>query len=160
MSHYYTRFKSPVGELTLVATDKHLVAVLWENEKPNRVRLPEMKKAKQHEILEKTETQLKEYFAGTRMKFELPLAFEGTGFQTKVWQSLQKIPYGKTRSYRELASKVGSPKAYRAVGSANGRNPISIIVPCHRVISSTGKLAGFAGGLKAKAYLLQFESGV
>jgi methylated-DNA-[protein]-cysteine S-methyltransferase len=112
----------------------------------------------EHPILVQTERQLGEYFAGTRTAFDLPLDPVGTDFQRRVWRALLTIPYGQTRSYADIARQVGSPAAVRAVGAANGRNPISIITPCHRVIGSTGQLTGFAGGLETKAYLLNLES--
>jgi methylated-DNA-[protein]-cysteine S-methyltransferase len=149
---------SPVGKLTLVASQGHLLAVLWEEEKEGRVKLDMGTKVKEHPILDLTEKQLKEYFAGSRNKFDLPIKFMGTFFQNAVWKGLQKIPFGKTMSYGELAIKVGSPKASRAVGAANGKNPLSIVVPCHRVIGMNGKLTGFAGGLTAKETLLDLES--
>jgi len=150
---------SPVGELTLVASDKGLVAILWENDSPDRVRLGATQEDPTHPVLATAETQLREYFAGTRTRFELPLDFRGTDFQKSVWAELLAIPFGETRSYGEIALKLGRPKASRAVGAANGRNPISIVAPCHRVIGSTGKLTGFAGGLAAKEYLLGLEQG-
>ena len=104
-----------------------------------------------------TERQLNEYFAGNREQFELDLDFAGTPFQCKVWQALLTIPFGETRSYSQIATQVGSPKAVRAVGAANGRNPISIVAPCHRVIGASGSLTGFAGGLEAKQLLLTLE---
>jgi len=103
------------------------------------------------------ERQLAEYFSGRRKAFDLRLDFAGTEFQKKVWRALLTIPFGETRSYGEIAKQIGSPKAVRAVGAANGRNPISIVAPCHRVIGSTGKLTGFAGGLDTKAFLLDLE---
>jgi methylated-DNA-[protein]-cysteine S-methyltransferase len=148
---------SPVGELTLVASDKGLVAILWENDSPDRVRLGDVTEDATHPVLLAAETQLREYFAGSRTRFELPLDFRGTDFQKSVWAELLAIPFGETRSYGEIAMKLGRPTASRAVGAANGRNPISIVAPCHRVIGSTGKLTGFAGGLEAKAYLLGLE---
>ncbi len=148
---------SPVGELTLVASDKGLVAILWENDSPSRVKLGTVAESPDHPVLAAAETQLKEYFAGTRTAFDLPLDFRGTDFQKSVWAELLAIPFGETRSYGEIAMKLGRPKASRAVGAANGRNPISIVAPCHRVIGSTGKLTGFAGGLEAKDYLLKLE---
>jgi methylated-DNA-[protein]-cysteine S-methyltransferase len=102
---------------------------------------------------------LAEYFAGTRNRFDLELDFTGTEFQKKVWQALLTIPFGETRSYSQIAEQIGSPSAVRAVGAANGRNPISIIAPCHRVIGASGKLTGFAGGLEAKELLLTLEGG-
>jgi len=154
---YVKKMKTPVGTLTLVATDRALVAVLWPDEKMNRVKLPELESAPDHPILQKTEKQLAEYFAGKRREFDLPLESRGTEFQKRVWKGLTKIPFGETRSYLELARKVGHPKACRAVGAANGRNPLSIVVPCHRVIGADGSLTGFAGGTRTKAFLLELE---
>lgn len=148
---------SPVGRLKLVATDSALVAVIWDNENPKRVRQAELVEQLDHPILLDAQQQLNEYFQGQRQTFELPLDFEGTEFQKKVWQALLNIPFGETRSYRQIAEQVGSPKAVRAVGTANGQNPISIIAPCHRVIGSGGKLVGFAGGLDNKEILLKLE---
>jgi methylated-DNA-[protein]-cysteine S-methyltransferase len=157
MSYEYKYMPSPVGQLTLVARDGKLTAILWEKERPNRVRLGALQEANNSPVLEETERQLKEYFAGTRNRFELELDFAGTDFQKKVWQALLTIPFGETRSYSQIAAQIGSPKAVRAVGAANGRNPISIVAPCHRVIGASGGLTGFAGGLEAKQYLLQLE---
>ena len=148
---------SPVGELTLVASDAGLVAILWENDAPGRVKLGTVIQDEAHPVLLVAESQLGEYFAGARERFDLPLDFRGTDFQKRVWAELLAIPFGETRSYGEIAVKLGRPRASRAVGAANGRNPISIVAPCHRVIGSTGNLTGFAGGLKAKEYLLGLE---
>ena len=153
----FMEMPSPVGILKLVATENALVAVLWENENPKRVRLAELIEQVDHPILLETQKQLCEYFAGTRQQFDLPLDFEGTVFQKKVWQALLAIPFGETRSYRDIAEKVGNIKAVRAVGAANGKNPISIIAPCHRVVGVNGKLVGFAGGLNNKEILLGLE---
>jgi methylated-DNA-[protein]-cysteine S-methyltransferase len=152
--------KSPVGELTLVATDKGLAAILWENDDPARVRVKAKVEDRQHPVLCEAERQLKAYFAGKQTKFSLTLDFDGTPFQKKVWNALLAIPFGETRSYADIAKKIGKPSATRAVGAANGRNPISIIAPCHRVIGSNGKLTGFAGGLEAKQLLLSLEAKV
>ncbi|MDG2534531.1 methylated-DNA--[protein]-cysteine S-methyltransferase [Sphingomonas sp. HITSZ_GF] len=149
---------SPVGELTLVASGTGIVAILWENDSPDRVKLDATTEDAGHPVLEAAEAQLREYFDGARTAFDLPLDFRGTDFQKSVWAELLAIPFGETRSYGEIAEKLGRPKAARAVGAANGRNPISIVAPCHRVIGSTGKLTGFAGGLAAKEYLLTLES--
>lgn len=157
MKLFYTEMKSPVGLLRLVAEEKALVAILWEKEKAGRVMLPEQVKDNKHPVLLETMKQLDEYFAGERKKFDLPLKPIGTEFQKKVWSALRKIPFGVTKSYGELAMEIGSPKASRAVGAANGRNPISIVVPCHRVIGANGKLTGFAGGLDVKEVLLSRE---
>lgn len=157
MSYEYKYMPSPVGQLTLVARDGKLTAILWEKERPNRVRLGALQEASNSPILLETERQLKEYFAGARNRFELELDFAGTDFQKKVWQALLTIPFGETRSYSQIATQIGNPKAVRAVGAANGRNPISIVAPCHRVIGASGGLTGFAGGLEAKQYLLALE---
>lgn len=157
MTHYSKIIWSPVGELTLVADDRGLAAILWEDDRPDRVRLGALREQADHPVLLETERQLGEYFAGTRRTFDVPLSFAGTDFQKRVWAALLAIPFGETRSYGEIAHQLGTPGASRAVGAANGRNPISIIAPCHRVVGSTGKLTGFAGGLEAKAFLLELE---
>ena len=149
--------KSPVGKLKLVASDKGLVAILWEKDSPRRVRLSELVADDRHPMLVETERQLGEYFAGKRKAFSVALDLRGTRFQKDVWEALLAIPFGETRSYGQLAKQLGNPRATRAVGAANGRNPVSIILPCHRVIGSSGKLTGFAGGLDAKAHLLSLE---
>ena len=153
----YQFLDSPVGQLKLVAHETALVAVLWENENPNRVRLAALVEDLKHPILLKTAQQLNEYFAGKRQQFDLPLDFEGTVFQQQVWQALLTIPFGETRSYKQIAEQIGNVKAVRAVGAANGKNPISIIAPCHRVVGANGKLVGFAGGLENKEILLKIE---
>lgn len=149
--------ESPVGKLKLVASDTGLVAVLWQNDRPKRVRLAELVEDDQHPVLLKAERQLGEYFAGKRKAFDVPLDMRGTDFQKNVWEALLGIPFGETRSYGQLAKQLGNPNATRAVGAANGRNPLSIIVPCHRVIGSSGSLTGFGGGLETKAHLLDLE---
>jgi methylated-DNA-[protein]-cysteine S-methyltransferase len=154
----YKLMRSPVGRLKLVASDRGLVAILWgADEKTGRVSLPLAEKQDRHPVLVEAEKQLKGYFAGRRKRFSVKLDLRGTPFQKKVWRALLKIPYGETRTYGEIASQLGCPKAARAVGAANGKNPISIIAPCHRLIGSSGKLHGFAGGLKAKSDLLKLE---
>lgn len=157
MTHVFKTIWSPVGELTLVADANGLAAILWENDRPGRVRLGPLTEAPDHPLLVETERQLGEYFAGDRRRFDVPLSFAGTAFQKSVWAALLAIPFGETRSYGEVAAQIGKPGASRAVGAANGRNPISIIAPCHRVIGSSGKLTGFAGGMEAKQYLLELE---
>jgi methylated-DNA-[protein]-cysteine S-methyltransferase len=156
--YVYKWIDSPVGRLKLVAGKEGLAAILWENDRPGRVRLNIVGEAKDDPVLKETERQLAEYFAGSRKAFDLTLDFDGTAFQKKVWAALLTIPFGETRSYADIARQVGSPDAVRAVGAANGRNPISIIAPCHRVIGSSGSLTGFAGGLETKAHLLGLES--
>jgi len=152
-----TTIPSPVGRLQLVATDTALVAILWEKDDAARVPLGQLAEDDAHPVLIDAARQLDEYFAGSRTRFTVPLDFEGTPFQRAVWQALLTIPFGETRSYRQIAEQIGRPAAVRAVGAANGRNPISIIAPCHRVIGSDGRLTGFAGGLDAKAFLLALE---
>ncbi|QZI71768.1 methylated-DNA--[protein]-cysteine S-methyltransferase [Pseudomonas protegens] len=157
MSCVFKLMPSPVGQLTLVARGTKLAAILWEHERQNRVRLGPLQESVDHPLLLEAECQLREYFAGSRERFELELDFVGTEFQCKVWQALLTIPFGETRSYSQIALQIGSPKAVRAVGAANGRNPISIVAPCHRVIGASGSLTGFAGGLEAKQFLLALE---
>ena len=157
MSHFCKTVQTPVGALKLVASDKGLAAVLWENDDPKRVRLGELVEDAGHPVLVRAESQLTEYFAGSRTEFDVPQDPAGTEFQKSVWGALGAIPFGETRSYAQVASAVGKPAAVRAVGAANGRNPISIITPCHRVIGADGSLTGFAGGLEAKRFLLDHE---
>lgn len=157
MQLVYMYMDSPVGALKLVAHDQALVAVMWDNEDHKRVRLAELIESPQHPMLHKVKQQLEQYFAGQRQQFDLPLDFQGTDFQQQVWQALLTIPYGETRSYKGIALQIGNAKAVRAVGAANGKNPISIIAPCHRVIGSGGALVGFAGGLDKKQILLSLE---
>ncbi|PKH77019.1 cysteine methyltransferase [Pseudomonas sp. Choline-02u-1] len=159
MSYTFITLPSPVGELKLVANGSRLAAILWENDRPNRVRLGPLSEAPDSAILLRTARQLEEYFAGTRNRFDLELDFVGSEFQKKVWAALLTIPFGETRTYSQIALQIGHPAAVRAVGAANGRNPISIVAPCHRVIGASGKLTGFAGGLEAKERLLILEGG-
>jgi methylated-DNA-[protein]-cysteine S-methyltransferase len=156
-AHVSKTIDSPVGPLTLVATDAGLAAILWENDRPGRVRLDVRTQDGNHPVLREAERQLREYFAGKRSQFSVKLDMKGTAFQRQVWNALLTIPFGETRSYRQIAEQIGSPDAVRAVGAANGRNPVSIIAPCHRVIGSNGALTGFAGGLETKAFLLAHE---
>jgi len=155
--NYYKWMESPVGKLKLVASEKGLAAILWEKDKPNRVRFDALTEDKKHPVLVEAETQLNEYFAGKRRNFSVKLDPRGTPFQCKVWEALLEIPFSETRSYGQLAKRVGNAQASRAVGAANGKNPISIMVPCHRAIGASGKLTGFAGGLETKAFLLKLE---
>lgn len=155
--YVFKRMMSPVGQLKLVANHEGLAAILWDNDRPGRVPLTIVAEDDSHPVLVETERQLRQYFAGERRTFDLPLNFSGTEFQKKVWQTLLTIPFGETRSYTQIAEQIDAPKAIRAVGAANGRNPISIIAPCHRVIGAAGDLRGFAGGLERKTYLLGFE---
>jgi methylated-DNA-[protein]-cysteine S-methyltransferase len=156
----YKFMRSPAGRLKLVASRGGLVAILWDaDEKKERVRLPaSQRQERQHQLI-KAERQLNDYFGGRRKRFSVKLDLRGTPFQRKVWRALLKIPFGETRTYGEIARQLGHPNAARAVGAANGKNPISIVAPCHRLVGSDGKLHGFAGGLKAKADLLKLERG-
>jgi methylated-DNA-[protein]-cysteine S-methyltransferase len=157
MSLAYKVMESPIGKLKLVASNNGLVAILWEKDSPRRVLLSELVANERDPVLLETERQLSEYFSGKRKAFSIALDMRGTRFQKDVWEALLAIPFGETRSYGQLAIQLGNPRATRAVGAANGRNPVSIIVPCHRVIGSSGKLTGFAGGLDRKAHLLGLE---
>ena len=156
--YVYKLIDSPYGKLKLVASDKGLSAVLWANDDPRRVRLGPMKPGPDNKFIKQAEEQLKAYFSGRLKKFTVKLDFKGTDFQKSVWAALLTIPFGETRSYGEIARQIGRPEASRAVGAANGRNPISIIAPCHRVLGSNGHLTGFAGGLETKAHLLKHEA--
>jgi methylated-DNA-[protein]-cysteine S-methyltransferase len=148
---------APIGLVYVVADKKNLKAIVygcnWEKAKK---RLGDLT-CEQNTIIEQTETQLLEYFAKKRTEFDLPISFSGTEFQQKTWQALLSIPYGETCSYSEQAALVGNPKAVRAVGGANGLNPITIVVPCHRVIGKSGKLTGYGGGVASKKFLLELE---
>jgi methylated-DNA-[protein]-cysteine S-methyltransferase len=159
MTYACKTIESPVGQLKLVASDEGLAAILWKGEDPRRVCLSPLVEDPDNPFLVETERQLGAYFAGRLKTFTVPLDFKGTEFQKSVWRALLTIPFGETRSYGQIARQIGRPTAARAVGAANGKNPISIIAPCHRVIGSTGALTGFAGGLAAKERLLGIESG-
>ncbi len=156
---YETTTDSPVGTLTLVASDAGLRAVLWQIEREHRVRLGAVEggPVDPNGVLEAATTQLGEYFAGTRTEFDVALDPVGTEFQQSAWTALRTIAFAETVSYGEQARRMGDARKARAVGAANGRNPISIIVPCHRVVGSDGSLTGFAGGLDTKAWLLDHE---
>ena len=157
-SRVHTVIDSPVGPLTLVAVNGVLAGLYMTEQRhlPDRARFGEPDPAPFGDVI----TQLTEYFAGRRRQFDLPLHMEGTDFQRRVWAELREIPYGETISYGELARRIGQPGAARAVGLANGRNPISIIVPCHRVIGAGGGLTGYGGGLERKQLLLALEQRV
>ncbi len=156
----YDEMPSPVGTLTIIASVKGLHAVLWDIDRDNdqyKKIIATCRKFKNDEIITQTKKQLTEYFSGDRKKFDLPLVLNGTDFQIQAWKQLQKIPYAKTISYGEQAAKIGDKNKARAVGMANGCNPISIIIPCHRVIGSNGRLVGFGGGIERKEFLLKLE---
>lgn len=151
----YTFIESPIGPLLAAGDDHGLSLLLFENEyEPDITQDWEEDAAFFEDVAE----QLSAYFSGERTEFDLRLDFRGTEFQNEVWRELLRIPYGRTTSYGEMAARLGRPKAMRAVGAANGQNPIGIIIPCHRVIGTTGKLVGFGGGLDAKEFLLALEN--
>jgi methylated-DNA-[protein]-cysteine S-methyltransferase len=155
-----SEMKSPVGVLTLIASADGLRAVIFENDQAEpecRPILRSLKVSDRQPVVAKTRAQLSEYFAGERSKFDIPLIMDGTPFQKLAWKALLTIPYGKTISYGEQARRLGDAAKARAVGGANSRNPISIIVPCHRVIGKSGALTGFGGGLGTKEFLLNLE---
>jgi methylated-DNA-[protein]-cysteine S-methyltransferase len=151
-------FDSPFGPLTIVGSANGVRAILWPDDSAARAGLADVQL---HEgaaaVLDEAAYQLDQYFAGTRTSFDLLLDLQGTAFQIAAWQALAEIPYGETRTYADQAARLGRPAAVRAVGTANGRNPLSIVLPCHRVVGSDGTLHGFAGGLDVKAALLAFE---
>jgi methylated-DNA-[protein]-cysteine S-methyltransferase len=157
MNYVFKTAPSPVGRLKLVASDAGLAAVLWENDDPHRVRLGPMVEGSAHPILVETGRQLAAYFAGNLKAFKIPLDINGTEFQRRVWAALLTIPFGETRSYGQIARQIGHPAAVRPVGAANGRNPISIVAPCHRVVGASGALTGFAGGLVQSATCLTWR---
>jgi methylated-DNA-[protein]-cysteine S-methyltransferase len=154
---YFTVMPSPIGELTLSGDGRALTGVYMELHK-RRPPLP-VGAVRDDSALAAARAQLEEYFEGERVEFDLPLEAGGTPFQRDVWAALREIPYGETISYGELARRIGRPDASRAVGLANGRNPISIVVPCHRVIGASGTLTGYGGGLDRKRFLLEHERG-
>jgi methylated-DNA-[protein]-cysteine S-methyltransferase len=152
----YTTIESPIGALLLLS-DGHALRGLYMQEAPNPATIAPDWEPSEAPFTD-VKAQLSEYFAGRRTTFQLPLALEGTPFQRRVWSALQDIPYGETTSYGEIARRIDQPAAVRAVGLANGRNPISVIVPCHRVIGANGTLTGYGGGLERKRRLLELES--
>ncbi|MBS1717222.1 MAG: methylated-DNA--[protein]-cysteine S-methyltransferase [Armatimonadetes bacterium] len=153
----YTYIPSPIGRLMLASDGEAITGLTMEVNQYG----PEVEEGWQQDdelpLFKRAKTQLEEYFAGKRTTFDLPLKMIGTDFQKRVWQELERIPFGETISYQELAKRVGSEKASRAVGQANGHNPVSIFVPCHRVINASGKLGGYGGGLPRKEFLLELE---
>lgn len=155
MSTRYLHLDSPIGILTLAADDDGLRRIDFPPPRPPAAGADWQEGS--NAVLEQACAQLREYFAGARRAFDLPLSPHGTPFQREVWTALAVIPYGDTWSYRDLAERVGRPAAVRAVGAANGRNPLPIVLPCHRVIGADGSLTGFGGGLPTKAFLLRLE---
>ncbi|MCI5107739.1 MAG: methylated-DNA--[protein]-cysteine S-methyltransferase [Pseudomonadales bacterium] len=154
--HYYQYMETPIGKLLLAGDGDKLTLLGFPGGSMARRHEPDWKQ--DPAPFAEVRQQLEQYFAGQRQQFDLPLAPAGTEFQQRVWSALQEIPFGETWSYGELARHIGKPKASRAVGAANGLNPIPVIIPCHRVIGASGKLTGFGGGLETKRYLLDLES--
>lgn len=154
----FTEYQSPVGKLLLAASERGLAGVYFE-EHAHFKGMHGWVRDDDHAVLQQTQRQLAEYFSGSRREFDLPLDMSGgTAFQQSVWRALRSLRFGSTESYLGIAKRIGKPGAVRAVGAANGRNPISIIVPCHRVIASSGALTGYAGGLDNKKFLLALEA--
>jgi methylated-DNA-[protein]-cysteine S-methyltransferase len=153
----YSTFKTPLGELLLVADESALTGIYFSGHKHS----PQVEKTwtlnTRHPVLQQAEKELKEYFQGKRNSFSFPMNSVGTAFQKKIWKEIARIPFGKTATYSDLAKKAGSPKAVRAAGAATGRNPLSIVVPCHRVMGKNGAITGYAGGLDRKQHLLDLE---
>jgi methylated-DNA-[protein]-cysteine S-methyltransferase len=147
---YFKKWQSPIGGLYIYANNSALLALTYS---PQKIQALE----KSNPLINETIQQLKEYFSGERKKFTLPLAPIGTDFQRRAWNTLKQIPYGKTISYKDQANQMRALKAFRAVGTANSKNPIAIIIPCHRVIASSGKISGYAGGVEVKSQLLKVE---
>lgn len=163
-TYFRTTMPSPIGTLTIVANEHAVVAIDWDGESQHEAMLGDAEivdvAATDHAALAVAVDQLGEYFAGTRTEFEVPLDPTGTAFQHDAWKALVRIPFGETVSYGEQATMLGDKNKARAVGTANSKNPIPIVVPCHRVVGSNGQLTGFAGGLDAKAWLLDHEFAV
>jgi methylated-DNA-[protein]-cysteine S-methyltransferase len=156
MTYLKHRIATPTGDMTLVAHERALVALVWDETELGRLGLAAAAPGT-NAPLAAGALQLDEYFRGKRARFDLPLEPAGTEFQRAVWSQLGRIPYGSTWSYRELAARVGNPGAVRAVGTANGRNPLCIFIPCHRVVRASGETGGYAGGVERKTYLLELE---
>lgn len=157
MNTYYSFWRSPIGQVLMLSDGQALTGVYLEDQKYHPTIDEKWNRKDDIEVFQHARKQLTEYFAGKRTEFDLPYKFDGTEFQQEVWNQLNKIPFGETISYLELAQRIGRPKAVRAVGQANGRNPICIMVPCHRVVGMNGTLTGYGGGLTRKEFLLKHE---
>ncbi len=159
MSQIFTSYlSSPIGIIEIKATEKNILSVLFIDNESTNANDVSVEEAEENEIIIKCKQQLTEYFSGNKKEFAVPLHFDGTDFQNKVWFELTKIPLGKTISYLQMAKNLGDVKAIRAAGSANGKNPFAVIVPCHRVIGSNQDMVGYAGGLWRKRWLLEHEN--
>ena len=159
MNFDFQRHKSPIGMLRIVAKDEKLYGIIFDKNWPDFTKIFIAVSETETPIIKKAKQQLDEYFQGKRKLFNLPYELRGTDFQNRVWSALASIPYGQTRTYKEQAVSMETPNSARPVGRTNGLNPLSIILPCHRVVGSNGKLTGYAGGLKAKKFLLDLEQG-
>jgi len=157
--HYFDFYESPMGRMLIVATDQGLSGLYFVDQKYYREVGRDWLRSDHHEVVLETERQLKEYFGGSRKQFDIPIAAQGTPFQTRVWKAISSVQYGDSITYSELARRAGHPQAVRAAGTATGRNPITIIVPCHRIVGSDGSLTGYAGGLDRKRALRALEGG-
>ncbi len=153
----YCIFKQPLGDLLLVANETELIGLYFDGRPHVPVARSTWTLDPQHPVLRQAEKQLEEFFAGKRTCFSLPLHFEGTEFQERIWREIARIPYGQTMSYGELARRAGNPRAIRAAGMNTGKNPLGIVIPCHRVIGKDGGITGYAGGLEWKQHLLNLE---
>ena len=158
--HYYDFYESPHGQMLLVAQGEALAGIYFDGQKYHAQVRPEWRRDAQHEPLREAKRELTEYFAGERKHFETALAPEGTPFQRSVWKAISTVGFGETITYGELARRAGCAGSVRAAGAATGRNPLTIIVPCHRIVGSNGSLTGYAGGLDRKRALLALESGI
>jgi methylated-DNA-[protein]-cysteine S-methyltransferase len=156
--YYYSTVKSPLGELILVADDSALTGLYFAGCDHIPAAREHWTLKAQHPVLQRTSKQLQQYFAGKRTTFSIPLRLTGTDFQKRVWAEIARIPYGKTVSYTHLAKRAGTPQAIRATGTTTGRNPVSVVIPCHRVVGKNGSMCGFAGGLERKRGLLKLET--
>jgi methylated-DNA-[protein]-cysteine S-methyltransferase len=157
--YYFDFYESPMGRLLIVATDRGLSGLYFVDQKYYREVEPEWLRGDHHKVVRETARELTEYFAGARKQFGIPLAAQGTPFQTSVWKAISSVKYGESITYSELARRAGHPGAVRAAGTATGRNPITIIVPCHRIVGSDGSLTGYAAGLDRKRALRELEDG-
>lgn len=154
----YQTLKTPAGNLYLAGTESHIHAIVFEKQWPALQKRFKDLKETETPVLREAKRQMKDYFSGTRKTFDLPLKMEGTPFQQRVWKALNAIPFGETRTYKQQAEAMKAPKAVRAVGRTNGLNLICIVIPCHRVVGTNGKLTGYAGGLEVKEFLLKLET--